>query len=86
MNHSLSEFDHLKVDPGNMLSFDFQNSEERIITVQHESKRMVGLEFETSIEDIYQVKILQITLRQLLLFESLYFCKSTGDIIDLVND
>ena len=35
---------------------------------------------------IYQVEINKITLRQLLLFLSLYVCKSSNDIIDLVND
>lgn len=37
-------------------------------------------------EEVYNVNLSQITLRQLLLFQSLYVCKTNSQIVDLVND
>lgn len=41
---------------------------------------------ETIFEKIYNVNLKTVTLRQLLLFQSLYVCSTTSKIIDLVND
>jgi len=41
---------------------------------------------ETEFEQIYNIKIWEITLRELLLYNSLYVCKTQSDIVDLVND
>jgi hypothetical protein len=41
---------------------------------------------ETEFELIFNIKIWEITLRELLLFNSIYVCKTQSDIVDLVND
>ena len=41
---------------------------------------------ETSFTNLLNVKLYEITLRELLLFNSLYVCKTLSEIIDIVND
>jgi hypothetical protein len=41
---------------------------------------------EASFWPLYKVKLHQITLRELMLFQSLYVCKTLSEIIDIVND
>jgi len=41
---------------------------------------------ETGFDKIYNIKIWTITLRELLLMQSLYVCKTQSDIVDMVND
>lgn len=45
-----------------------------------------GGDNETSFDRIYNIKIWQISLRELMLFQSLYLTKTLSDIVDLVND
>lgn len=41
---------------------------------------------ETMFEKIYKIKIWNTTLRELMIFRSLYLSQSTSAIIDIVND
>ena len=41
---------------------------------------------ETNFDTIFRIKICEITLRELLLFQSLFVCKTQSDIVTLVED
>ena len=41
---------------------------------------------ETKFHNVYKVKFTEITLRELLLFSSLYVCKTLTEIIDIVDE
>lgn len=41
---------------------------------------------ETLFDTIYKIKIWEITLRELLVFQSIYLCQTTSAIVDIVND
>jgi len=41
---------------------------------------------EAAFWNLYNVKLHDITLRELLLFNSLYVCKTLSEIVDIVND
>ena len=41
---------------------------------------------EAAFWNLYNVKLHEITLRELLLFKSLYVCKTLSEIVDIVND
>lgn len=45
-----------------------------------------GCEVYTTFEKIFSINVQEITLRQLLLFQSLYLCTTASKIVDLVND
>ena len=40
----------------------------------------------TTFQRVYSIKVEPITLRQLLLFQSLFLCTTASNIVDLVND
>lgn len=100
MIHSLESCNYLKVDPSNYLLYACAKYEDRQVQIQQEySIKKVKApnegkndeqggeeEFdETEFEKIYNIKIWEITLRELLLFQSLYVCKTQSDIVALVN-
>jgi len=60
--------------------------EKREVAVQQEFTRTSNNSDETDFEKIYNIKIWTITLRELMLMQSLYVCKTQSDIVDLVND
>ena len=60
--------------------------DKREIQVQQEYMKSGSGGDETSFDSIYNVKIWQVTLRELLLFNSLYLSKTLAEIVDLVND
>lgn len=85
MIHSLESANYLKVDPNNNLTFQFAG-EKKIITVSQQfDKQNSKTGVETGYEDVYKVQIHVITLRELLLFQSLYVCNTQSDILKLVN-
>ena len=87
MAHSLESVNFLKVEPRNFLLFEFADASNKIISIYHEFCKKPGQEDEeTSYEKIYSLKIHNITLRELLLFQSLYVCKTQSDIIRLVEN
>jgi len=89
MIHSLESMNYLKVDPSNYLLFACAKMEKREVQVQQEfsrSGRTGQGDEETDFQQIYNVKIWAITLRELLLFNSIYLSKTLSNIIDLVND
>lgn len=84
MIHSLESVNFLKVDGDNYILFECAE-EDRVISIQQEySLKSAETGEETQFDKIYSIKIHEITLRELLLFESLYVCKTQSDIVNLV--
>lgn len=85
MIHSLESVSFLKTDPGNYVLFECAE-EERIVTIQQEFQKNDKRQGEeTSYQKIFSIKIHEITLRELLLFKSLYVCTTQSDIVDIVK-
>jgi len=75
----------LKVDGDNYILFECAE-EDRTISIQQEySLKSAETGEETQFDKIYSIKIHEITLRELLLFESLYVCRTQSDIVNLVS-
>ena len=85
MMHTLESCNFLKVDKNNYLLFSCAKMEKREVAVQQEFTRTSNNSDETDFEKIYNIKIWTITLRELMLMQSLYVCKTQSDIVDLVN-
>ena len=86
MIHSLESCNYLKVDNSNYILFACAKYSDRQVQVQQEFSKIKAGSEETDFERIYNIKIWEITLRELLLFQSLYVCKTQSDIVDLVNN
>ena len=74
--HSLESSNYLKIDANNFIHFQFAGDTKIISTVHQYTKlgRLTG--YETAFEPILKIQIHTLTLRELLLFGSLYHCKS----------
>jgi hypothetical protein len=76
----------LKVDKNNYLLFECGKPSQRIISIQQEYvKGDVQSGDEAAFWNLYNVKLHEVTLRELLLFNSLYVCKTLSEIVDIVN-
>ena len=84
MIHSLHCYNFLKIDPENYILFACQKYHERQICIQQEFLLSKGEKEETSFQKLYNIKIWELTLRELLIFKSLYLCKSQEKIVHLV--
>lgn len=84
MVHAIESINYLKVDPENFVYFDFSGSKKLINIVQMFQKTTKAGP-ETDYENIFKIRINDITLRELLLFQSLYVCATQTDILDLVK-
>lgn len=88
MIHSLESVNFLKLDSNNYVLFECAKPEARIISIDQEyikGDSTAGVD-EASFWPLYKVKLHEITLRELMLFQSLYVCKTLSEIIDIVND
>ena len=85
--HTLASVNFLKTNPKHFILFEFDGFN-NIISMVSEYKKVIADKNETytKFETIYQVKIDDIKLRELLLFCSLYVCKTTSDIVSLLKD
>ena len=81
--HALGSCDYLKIEPTNHLLFACQYYEDRQICLQEQFNDNDG---NTHFDDIFKIKISEITLRELLLVQSIYNCKTQSDIELLVED
>lgn len=67
--------------------FECAKTNKRVISIEQEyMKGGTDQGEETSFTNLLNVKLYEITLRELLLFNSLYVCKTLSEIIDIVND
>ena len=85
MIHPLESANYLKVDPDNFINFDFSGQKKVINILQQFVKKNGKTGDETAYDDVYKVRISDITLRELLLFQSLYVCSTQSDIFKLVK-
>jgi len=83
MVHSISSMDYLKVDPTNFIHFEFA-SDVKTISIQQQYTATQSAE-ETSFETIYEIKLHNPTLRELLIFNSFYVCSTQSEILTLVQ-
>ena len=83
MIHSLGSCDYLKIDERNHLLFSCQFYDDRQICVQEQYNDPVHM--TTRFNDIYKVKVHDITLRELLLVQSLYVSTESGAAYKLVK-
>jgi hypothetical protein len=81
MLHSLESTNYLKVEPNNHICIQDLNNE-ILVMIQEQVTNSLG---ETSYEDILKVRLNEITLRELLVLQSLYLCKTQSEIIELVK-
>ena len=91
--HSLNSMNFLKLEPDNYLLMECAYSDRRKVIVQEEYQKEMGINsetgkpiLETAFWPLYTVVFHDITLRELLLFNSLYVCKTVSQIVDVVND
>lgn len=66
MIHSLDSLSFLKVEPINFLNYQCQDYNNRVISIEHEWQSR-GENPQTYYDEIYKVKIFEITLRELLI-------------------
>ena len=81
--HSVGSCNYLKIEPTNHLLFACQFYNDRQICIQEQYN---DGDQQTHFDDIFKVKIHEITLRELLLVQSIYACKNQSDIQLLVDD
>lgn len=78
MLHSIDSMSFLKVDNVNFIHFAMQNMDKREIQIQQEfyNGDIGKEEDENKFMKLYSIKLWAVTLRELLLFKSLYYCKT----------
>lgn len=84
MIHSLDSYNFLKMEESNHLYFNEEDST-CTIAVRQEFIAEDGDDNENEFQDIYNVYLQSITLRELLLFKSLYACDAASQITELVG-
>jgi hypothetical protein len=86
MIHSLESFNYFKLNNENFLVFECSKSGRRLISINQEyfksTKAGVGNIFKV----LYQVELVDVSLRELLVFKSLYTCQTLSELVDLVDD
>ena len=82
MIHALGVCNYLKIEPTNHILFAMQFYEDRQICIQEQYD---DNERQTHFDDIFRIKIHEITLRELLLVQSIYACPVQSEIEKLVD-
>lgn len=87
MIHSLDSLSFLKVDQTNLMNFKCQEYSNRVVSIEqeHTSGSTKSGDRNSFYYDIYKIKIHEVTLRELLILQSLYLCKTQSDISNLVE-
>ena len=75
--HSLGSCNYLKIEKDNHLKFACQFYDDRQIWIQDQFEDKTG---ETQFTNIYKIKVSEITLRELLLVQSIYTCRTATKI------
>jgi len=84
MVHSLPSCDYLKIDPSNMLSFERpkQGSNNRTVKILMQQMDQDG---NTYYDNIYQVNIDEMDIRELMVIQSIFMCDSALEIVQLIK-
>ena len=86
MLHSLDSFSYLKVDPLNYINFKCHDYNNRTISIEQEwQEKSPNGTVSTYYDQIYKIKIHEVSLRELLILQSFYVSKTTSDIINLIK-
>jgi len=80
--HSLGSINYIKIEKTNHLLFACQFYNDRQVCLQHQYVTQDG---QTNFDDIFKIKVHEITLRELLLLQSIYACKTQSEIEMLVR-
>lgn len=86
MLHSLESVNYLKIDPDNCVLFDFAGDNKEIAIQQQYKKQTKDQGDQTKFDSIYKLRIFDITLRELLLLQSIQYSVTLTDILQLVKD
>lgn len=88
MLHSLESMSSLKIDDENNIKFSCQKQDKREIQITQEFYRgdVERIEPETNFQNLYNVKIWAPTLRELLVFKSIYYAETSEKIVELIMD
>ena len=74
MLHSLESVNYLKIDKKNFVVFDF-STEKKLIKIEQQYTKFGGeMCEEHEFISVYNIQIHELTLRELLLFQSFYVC------------
>ena len=86
--HSLESANYMKIDRQNYLLFDCSKVGQRVVTIQQEylKKHRGDAGTEATFIPLYKVQLHDLTLRELLLFFSIYVCQTLTEIVDIVVD
>jgi len=85
MIHSLESVNFLKVEPQNFILFECSD-ENKVISIYNEYNKNTSIgDSETGYQCIYRVKINNMTLRELLILQSLYVSKTQSHIVNLIE-
>ena len=84
--HSLDSLSHLKVDALNFTNFKCQDYENRVLSVEQEwQETLPDGTIGTYYDEIYKIKIFEVSLRELLILMSFYVSKTSSDIVNLIK-
>lgn len=81
--HALGTCNYLKIEPTNHLLFACQFYDDRQICIQDQYNDASG---QTHFDDIFKIKVHEITLRELLVLQSIYAANTQSDIELLVKE
>lgn len=85
MVHSLTSCDFLKLEVDNHILFECAKPGKKHLSIEQEIRDWVGNEEQVRFQNLYKIKIWKITLRELLLFTSIYVCREISDIVSIVT-
>ena len=75
MIHAIQSVDYLKCNPSNFIYFDFSGVKKEI-HIEQQFKKVTKSGAETAYDPIQKLRIHDITLRELVFFQSLYVCST----------
>lgn len=86
MLHSIESCKYLQLESDNFLKYDSSEPGVHTITIMQEYERHDIEGACLAVEPLYNVKIEEIALRELILFQSICFVNRLGDLLDIIND
>jgi hypothetical protein len=86
MNHALQSFGYLKLVPDNHILFECQNSQKKEISIAHEERFDSVDVRKVNFRTLYKIRLWNLTLRELLLFKSIYTCSTMFEILKIIKD
>ena len=84
MIHAIQSVDYLKCNATNFIFFDFAGMKKEI-QIQQQFIKTTKVGAETAYDLIFKLQIHEITLRELMFFQSLYVCSTQTEILKLVS-